>query len=472
MNPIINYLKSLSVTAVNIFVAFVFFIFTAKITEPAFFGEIAIIQLLEAMTSFYAILNTGIITREVSYMYAHNNIERRFLSTVFITPFLVSPFFLILLIFPNYVKLAIPYLILYLFFTFASSVLMGLNKFTENSIINIIFLIIRWGVSLIAVVYHDIYLFILIWTLGGLLASLSSFLIVYNHVKGLPLVFDHIIFKKVFKEGFPFYLSNFSNFLSSQGDRVTTAYLLGSAYLGIYQFSALLSGVPSMIIGAANSALLTSSSYYRAKGKDEVKMSKMAFKTTAIMSLIVSILSLPIAYYLVSTLFPDYKSGLPVITILLLAITLSTPMNILSRLIIAFKRNLRPFIFLSIITGLTVVITSFILIPRLGILGGAISQLLSSIISSSFILWYSLYTQVFTLGKKELVVLSIIPLVFIYEVFLDPLPYPLLFDSVLLLFLILLFKKIKLLENDEKEIMFSFLNNKLNFIKVLIKLML
>lgn len=472
MNPIINYLKTLSMTTVNILVAFIFFIFTAKITEPAFFGKIAIIQLLEVMTSFYAILNTNIIMREVSYMYAQNNIEKRFLSTVLITPFLVSPFFLILLIFPNYVKLTIPYLILYLFYTYSGSVLIGLNRFTENSIIGIIFLIIRWGVSLIAVIYHNIYLFILIWTLGGLLTSLSSFLIIYNHVKGLPLVFDYNIFKKVFKEGLPFYLSNFSNFLSSQGDRVTTAYLLGSADLGIYQFSALLSGVPSMIIGAANAALLTSSSYYKAKGKSELKMSKITFKVTAIMSFIISILSLPIAYYLVPILFPAYKSGLPVITILLLTIILTMPINILTQLIIAFKRNLRPFTFLSIVTGLTVVTTSFILIPRLGILGGAISQLLSSIISSSFILWYSLYTKVFELGRKELVVLSIIPLIFFYEVFLDPFPYPLFSDLLLLLFLIFFFKKIRLFESDEKEIIFSFLNDKLSFMKTLIKLLL
>ncbi|MEM4086856.1 MAG: oligosaccharide flippase family protein, partial [Saccharolobus sp.] len=320
--------------------------------------------------------------------------------------------------------------------------------------------------------YHSIYLFILIWTLGGLLTSLSSFLIIYNHVKGLPLVFDYNIFKKVFKDGLPFYLSNFSGFLSSQGDRITTAYLLGSANLGIYQFSALLSGVPSMVIGAANAALLTSSSYYKAKGKSELKMSKITFKVTAIMSFIISILSLPIAYYLVPILFPAYKSGLPVITILLLTLTLTMPIGILTQLIIAFKRNLRPFTFLSIVTGLTVVTTSFILIPRLGILGGAISQLLSSIISSSFILWYSLYTKVFELGRKELVVLSLIPLIFVYEVFLDPFPYPLFFDLLLLLFLILFFKKIRLFESDEKEIIFSFLNDKLSFMKTLIKLLL
>jgi O-antigen/teichoic acid export membrane protein len=50
---------------------------------------------------------------------------------------------------------------------------------------------------------------------------------------------DFIFLLKHFKEGLPLYLSSVSNFLSSQGDRVTTAYLLGSYLLGMYQFSAL-----------------------------------------------------------------------------------------------------------------------------------------------------------------------------------------------------------------------------------------
>ncbi|MCW1302702.1 MAG: hypothetical protein QXX36_03690 [Candidatus Rehaiarchaeum fermentans] len=77
----------------------------------------------------------------------------------------------------------------------------------------------------------------------------------------------------------------------------------------------------------------------------------------------------------------------------------------------------------------------------------------------------------YRVNKKELVVLLIIPLIFTYEVFLDPFPYPLFYDLLSLLFLILFFKKIRLFESDEKEIIFSFLNDKLSFMKTLMKLL-
>ena len=73
MNPIKNALKSLSVTTTNILVALIFFIFTAKISTPEFFGEVAVIQLLEVVTSaFFYFVPGQIITREVSYLYAKN----------------------------------------------------------------------------------------------------------------------------------------------------------------------------------------------------------------------------------------------------------------------------------------------------------------------------------------------------------------------------------------------------------------
>ncbi|MFP3203101.1 MAG: lipopolysaccharide biosynthesis protein, partial [Sulfolobus sp.] len=53
MNPIKNTLKSLSVTTTNVIVALIFFIITAKITNPEFFGKVAIIQLLEVVTSAF-----------------------------------------------------------------------------------------------------------------------------------------------------------------------------------------------------------------------------------------------------------------------------------------------------------------------------------------------------------------------------------------------------------------------------------
>ncbi|QGA53814.1 oligosaccharide flippase family protein [Sulfolobus sp. E5-1-F] len=451
MNPIINALKNLSVATVNIIVALIFFVITAKITNPAFFGKVAIIQLLEVVTvSFFALINANIITREVSYMFAKHEIDKKLISTVLLTPLVVSPVFLILLIFPNYVKLTIPYLILYLFTSYASSIMSGLNKYTEGAISGITFLIIRWGISIIAVLQQNIYLFVEIWLAGAIFSSMFDALVIARSIGGLQFAFSFSIFKKIFKEGLTLYFSSMAGFLAGQGDRVSTAYLLGSYYLGIYQFAALVGGVPNMIMGALTNVLLPSASYYKALGKDELTISRLSFKVTAFITFLLVTVSIPFAYFFIPRFFPDYTNGLEAMTIILLATTLPQPISALTYFLIAFKKSLRPFLYLSVINTLTTVTTSFLLIPRIGIMGGAISQLIVASISSAFTLYYVLSNKVFHPTRREIAVLSLIPIIFSYELFIDP-PF---LDLIVLVFLIIFFKKV--FTAEEKRVVETF----------------
>jgi len=453
MNPIINALKSLSTTTVNIIVALIFFIVTAKITNPAFFGKVAFIQLLEAISvSFFMFLNSSIVNREVSYMYAKNEVDKTFISTVLLTPLIVSPAFLILLIFPSYIRLTIPYLILYTLAQYIGYILMGMNKFTENTVLASTFLIIRWIVSLVAVLLKDIYLFIGIWTLGALIFDTIGITFIYKAVNGLPLKFSPAVFRRFFRISLPLYLSGASVFLSSQGDRVTTSYLLGSYYLGLYQFAALVAGVPSYILGSFYNVLLSSSSFYKALGKDEVSMSRLSFKVISLMTLLIVAISLPFAEILVPKLFPSYIDSIKPMIILLLTSTLPVPITILLTFLISFNKNLKPFLILSGVNAFTTVFTSFLLIPRIGIMGGAYSQFAVAIISSSFALYYVLRERVFQPTKKEWVILSLIPLTFIFEFFIDP-TY---MDIVYVVAIILIFKLLGVFENKEKEIILNF----------------
>jgi len=453
MNPIINALKNLSITTVNIIVALIFFVVTAKITNPTFFGKIAIIQLLEVISfSFFMFLNPSIINREVSYMHAKNEINKTFISTVLLVPFIVSPAFLILLVFPSYVKLTIPYLVLYIFGSYISNILTGMNKFTENAIIGSTFLIIRWIVSIVAVLLKDIYLFIGIWTLGALITNSIGFIIIYKAVNGLPLKFSPAVFKRIFRVGLPLYLSGGAGFLSSQGDRVTTSYLLGSYYLGLYQFGALIASVPNNIIAGFTGVLLPSSSYYKVLGKDEVLMSRLSFKVVSLLTLLIVAISLPFAEILIPKLFPDYTESIKPMIILLLASTLPTPITMLTTFLISFNKSLRPFLVLTGVNAFTTVFTSFLLIPRIGIMGGAYSQLAVTIISSSFTLFYVLRERVFHPTKKEEVILSLIPITFLFELLVDP-TY---MDIVYVVVIILIFKLLGVFENKEKEIIFNF----------------
>ena len=77
MNPIKNALKTLSITT-NVVVALIFFIITAKISNPELFGKVVIIQFLEVVTSaFFYFIPSQIITREISYLYARKEINKK-----------------------------------------------------------------------------------------------------------------------------------------------------------------------------------------------------------------------------------------------------------------------------------------------------------------------------------------------------------------------------------------------------------
>ena len=453
MNPVINALKNLSTTTVNIVVALVFFIVTAKITNPAFFGKVAIVQLLEVISvSFFTILNPSIVNREVSYMYAKKEFDKTFVSTVLLTVFIVSPAFLILLLFPTYVKLTIPYLVLYIFGAYISSILTGMNKFTENAVLGSTFLIIRWVVSIAAILLRNIYLFIGIWTFGALITNIIGFFIIYRTLNGIPLKFNPVIFKKVFRMGLTLYLSSGAGFLAGQGDRVTTSYLLGSYYLGLYQFAALVASVPSMIINGLSGVLLPASSYYKALGKDENLMSRLSFKVVSLLTLLIVTFSLPLAVILIPKLFPDYEESVKPMIILLLIATLPAPIGTLTTFLISFKKSLRPFLILSIMNASTTLLTSYLLIPRIGIMGGAYSQLIVGIISSSFALYYVVKEKVFQPTKKEWTLLSLLPITFLFELFIDP-TY---LDVVYVVIILATFKLLGIFEKREKEIILGF----------------
>ncbi|BDC17406.1 lipopolysaccharide biosynthesis protein [Acidianus sp. HS-5] len=466
MNPIKNVLKSLSVTTTNVIVALIFFIITAKISNPSFFGKVAIIQLLEVVTSaFFYFIPSQIITREISYLYAKKEINKKIIGKFLSFPFLAIPVFLILLVFPNYVKLAIPYLFLYLLSSVLTAIMIGMDMFTESAITGNLFPIIRWGISIIAVLLHSIYLFVEIWTLGGILSVSMNYSFLSRKI---GLIFpspDFAFLLKLFREGLPLYLSSSAGFFSSQGDRVTTAYLLGSYYLGIYQFSALVAGVPSMMLGALNNVLLPTASFYKALGKDEKKMSSLSFRFLSLLTFLAVIVSIPIGEAVIDRFFPVYKMGLKVFILLLISTTLPFSISALTSFIVAFKKDLRPFLILSILNGGLVLLTSYLLIPRIGIMGGAISQIIIATIYSLFVLFYAIKTSTFYLGKKEISILSMIPLISIYEVTVDP-PF---LDFVLIIVILAIFKIFRIITEEDVKIIESFLPRSLSFISVILR---
>jgi len=102
----------------------------------------------------------------------------------------------------------------------------------------------------------------------------------------------------------------------------------------------------------------------------------------------------------------------------------------------------------------------------MGIIGGAISQVIVSIISSLYVLIYSLKTSTFAPTAKEVSLMAIMPLIGAYEIFVDP-PY---LDLLLVVLTLLAFKSIKIITPDDVKIIESFLPNKLRFVTSLLRI--
>ena len=409
VNPLTGGLKFLSTTLFNSLLALAFFLVAGHFASPSFVGKVAIIQLIETITaSFFSVLPFQLVTREVAHYYASSQDYTKIVYTSLSFSLLVSPFLLFLLFFPSYLWLSIPYFLLYLYTSYQSQLLFGLGKFTEANIGNVIFTLARWGFPIIAVFYHSIELLILIWTLGALVKA-----IYYQRFLPFKLYIDRQIFRDTVKIGFSIYISGIVNFISSQGDRVVTAFLLGSYELGIYQLVALAAVVPSMLIYSFSNSLIPSSTYYYVKGRDIREMSSMTFRVASLVSLPMAILGYAVSPFFVSKLFPQYVSGIESMQLLVLFLTATMPLQLLSTFMIAAKVSYRPFIIIGSVSALEVISLSYLLIPRLGILGAAVAQVVNALLASALYLIFSSKQNVFPLGKRETFTLVLIILSFL-----------------------------------------------------------
>ena len=409
MNPLTGGLKFLSTTLFNSLVALLFFLVAGHFASPSFVGKVAIIQLVETITSsFFSVLPFQLVTREVAHYYASSQDYTKVIYTSLTYSLLISPFFLFLLIFPSYLWLSIPYFIIYLYTSYQFQLLSGLGKFGEANVGSVIFTLTRWGLSIIAVLYHSVELLIMIWIVGALVKA-----IYYQLFLPLRLYIDWRIFKEIMKAGFPIYVTGIVNFISSQGDRVVTAFLLGSYDLGIYQLVSLAALVPSMLISSFSNSLIPSSTYYYVKGRDIREMSSMTFRVVSLVSLSIAVLGYAISPLFISKLFPQYVSGIESMQLLVLFLTATMPLQLLSTFMIAAKVSYRPFILIGSLSAVEVVSLSYLLIPKLGILGAAIAQVVNTLLASALYLLFSVKQNIFPLGRREAFMLVLIALSFL-----------------------------------------------------------
>jgi hypothetical protein len=171
MNPLTGSIKYLIASIYNSLMALMFYIILARYLTPGYLGEIALVQLIAALvTSVFAIMPANLITREVSHdITAGRGLAVAEVSLIF--PAIVFPALLVLLVFPSYVWVSLPYFLLTILTFYQASVLSGLGKFTEANLGQIISSTFRYGLAIVGVLMRNVYMIIIFWTLGTIAAA-------------------------------------------------------------------------------------------------------------------------------------------------------------------------------------------------------------------------------------------------------------------------------------------------------------
>ena len=115
--------------------------------------------------------------------------------------------------------------------------------------------------------------------------------------------------------------------------------------------------------------LLPTASFYKALGKDEKKMATISFRLLSLLTFLIVIVSIPVGKATILRLFPEYAGGLRAFDLLIVATVLPYYYLVVNHIRCSGEKDLKPILVLSVINGGLVVSTSYLLIPRLGIIG-------------------------------------------------------------------------------------------------------
>ena len=387
MNPLTGSAKFLFTTLLNAVLALFFFLFAGHFASPVFVGRVALLQLLELGSSVaLTLIPSQVVNRELGYSLGSGNSQTQKLSgSVLVSGLLASPFTLFILLFPRYLWLSIPYYILYIYFNYQSSILSGLGRFTEVNSMYAVFTVTRWGLSTLGVFYGLRYL-ILFWTLGALVRTVWGEIVLRR--LGIHYSFDLGLIRRLVFTGLPLYFSGITSFITGQGDRLLVVYLLGSYYLGIYQLVALIGGVPSLLLGSLQSALIPSSSYHYGRGVPVGEMGGSVFRLLSLFGFLLALVGAGVGPLFLTHFFPAYGVGALPLRILLVSVTVTFVFSSAGFFLVT-GANYRPFLVVALVGALTDVVFSLLLIPRLGILGAALAQASTDFAVSALTLYYA-----------------------------------------------------------------------------------
>ena len=276
--------------------------------------------------------------------------------------------------------------------TFLSGILIGLQNFRSQAMVNVAGTIISYSIPilLLAALHNDIYI-VIGWAAGYAFSSSAYLLVILRRIGSITEKAEVIDIMPVFNYAIPIFFASLIGYGASYVDRFIVSYLLNLSLLGIYNFALLISSALGFISVPFTNILLPKLSEMFATGRKEEMMNYIAKGIELIstifepVALIVASLSSWILLFLSSGEY--LPASIPVIIVLVVnSIFISG--NILWVSLQGIRKT-KLFLLTSSAALLSNLIISVLLIPRYQMIGASIGYSSITIVSFLIILYYA-----------------------------------------------------------------------------------
>lgn len=430
-------------------------LFLARNLSPEKFGFLSLIIVLSNIFSTFQDFGTSfILVREIAAQSVDS--FKAFLSVILIKilsgliTFGGLLFTLMILGYSNELGIAS---IIWGLGSFSESMIQSLLKFFEgkeemnrSSLIVIAERILIVGFILLFFNYFDL---VLSYSIGYLLANILIFcpiiLFIFINNKN-NLIINTSDLKYILKLSVPFIAFNLFSIVYYKSDLFIIAFLRDEFQVGIYRSSYQIIESFYFIAISLSISLLPLFSKYFADNKEQLKIKfSLIYKEFLILGTFLTVLLLPKSEFILSILYPvEYLNGGKVFQVISLTIPLYFANIILGNLLIAIKKE-KIQILSMIIAAIVKLIILFLFVPIFGIVGAAITCLISDLLMFSI-----QYVAVKNAGyrniirKMDLLKISIIIMSFTLNFLIQNIWIMILILPVFFIFVIDIFRMIKL----------------------------
>lgn len=285
-------------------------------------------------------------------------------------------------------------------------ILVGLQNFKLNGILNIVNISVGYGLIIPFIIINASPIRIIYaWIIGYYLTTALSFYAVRKRVikreKGELLKVEIL---PVFSYSIPIFISGLFSYGATYVDRFIVSYLLNLSELGIYNFSLLIVNAFGILIGPFAIILLSRLSFFYGNNDFNnfrlysLKASEVLAALYVPLALIVAALSPSILLFLANrTYLPGYEP----IMIILISSSMTVSVNIFSVTLQAIKKT-RLFILSSSLALLANFVISIIMIPKYGIDGAAVGYASSNIAFFIVILYFSKKYETYAVNMAKM----------------------------------------------------------------------